>query len=51
MNLPACVRIEADDFRSRESLLKDGWEEVEILETWQRIIGGEDYNCDGVVPV
>ena len=49
MNLPACVRIEADDFRSRESLLKDGWEEVEILETWQRTIGGEDYECARVV--
>ena len=45
MNLPACVRIEADDFRSRESLLKDGWEEVEILETWQRVIGSEDFEC------
>lgn len=33
-DLPLCVRIDADDKRSREALLGDGWREIEVLETW-----------------
>lgn len=36
MDLPSCVRIDAEDVRSRDALVQDGWREVEILETWVR---------------
>ena len=33
--LPFCVRINFDDAQSREALRKDGWREIEVLETWE----------------
>lgn len=33
--LPFCVRIGFDDAQSREALRKDGWCEIEVLETWE----------------
>ena len=35
MQLPRCVRINADDARSAAALADGGWREIEILETWQ----------------
>lgn len=34
MTLPLCVRIDVDNETSAENLRKDGWREVEVLETW-----------------
>lgn len=34
VHLPLCVRIDEQDKFSRESLLADGWREIEILDIW-----------------
>ena len=38
MPLPLCVRIEADDHRSAEALLADGWRQIETLQTWRSTV-------------
>lgn len=48
MRLPKCVRTEHDDLVSRQSLLDDGWREVEILDVWvwNREERGQWTDCD-----
>ena len=43
MTLPLCVRIDAEDQRSRQALLDDGWREIEVLETWETAIDYTHY--------
>lgn len=38
MSLPLCVRIDADDSRSAQQLLADGWREIDVLETYVRAV-------------
>lgn len=36
MPLPLCVRVDADDANSAQSLANDGWRQIEVLETWRQ---------------